>query len=86
MGIVGTIIIGIFVGLVARFVRSSDDHMGIILTSLVGICGAFIGRFTGQAIGIYSTNQAAGFVGAVVGAVLVLAFFKTSKYNRRIPH
>lgn len=86
MGMIGTIIIGLFVGLVARFVKSSDDKMGVVLTTLLGIAGAFIGRFVGQALGIYSSNQPAGFVGAVLGAVLILAFLKSASYTRRIPH
>jgi uncharacterized membrane protein YeaQ/YmgE (transglycosylase-associated protein family) len=85
MGIIGTIIIGFFVGLVARFIKSEDDQMGLLFTTLVGIIGAFVGRFLGQAIGIYKINDPAGFVGAVIGAVFVIAVLKlTSK--RRIMH
>ncbi len=85
MGTLGTIIIGLFVALVARFVRSNNDSMGIILTSIVGIGGAFVGRFLGQAIGIYSSNQAASAVGALLGAVVILALVKTEKFDRQIP-
>ncbi|MGZ3789572.1 MAG: GlsB/YeaQ/YmgE family stress response membrane protein [Bacteriovorax sp.] len=84
MGIIGTIIIGFFVGLVARFVKPGDDKMGVLFTTLLGIAGAFVGRFIGQAMGIYSSNAPAGFVGAVLGAVLVLAFFKTASKTRKI--
>ncbi|MDD4972767.1 MAG: GlsB/YeaQ/YmgE family stress response membrane protein [Bacteriovorax sp.] len=85
MGIVGTIIIGFFVGLVARFIKPDDDKMGLLFTTSVGIVGAFVGRFLGQAIGIYGVNEPAGFVGAVIGAVLVLALLKITN-NRRIIH
>lgn len=84
MSLIGTIVIGFIVGLVARFVKPGDDKMGIIMTTLVGIAGAFIGQFLGQALGIYSSNEPAGFVGAVVGAVLLLALLKTFTSNRRV--
>jgi len=72
-GIIGTIIIGFFAGLIARFIKPGNDSMGLIFTTLVGIVGAFVGRFIGQALGIYEANEPAGFIAAVVGAVLVLA-------------
>lgn len=83
MNIIGTIVIGFIVGLVARFVKPGDDHMGLLMTTLVGIVGAFVGQFLGQALGIYSSNEPAGFVGAVLGAVIVLALLKTFTTNRR---
>lgn len=86
MSLIGTIVIGFIVGLVARFVKPGDDKMGIIMTTLVGIAGAFIGQFLGQALGIYSSNEPAGFVGAVVGAVLLLALLKTFTSNRRVTY
>lgn len=85
MGIIGTIIIGFFVGLIARFIKPGDDNMGMLLTTLLGIVGAFIGKFLGQAMGIYGANEPAGFVGAVIGAVLVLALLSLTS-NRKITH
>lgn len=85
MNIIGTIIIGFFVGLVARFVRSEDDRMGFLFTTIVAIIGAFVGRFLGQAIGIYSTNEPAGVLGAVLGAIVVLTLLKTTT-NKKIMH
>ncbi|MFA6237709.1 MAG: GlsB/YeaQ/YmgE family stress response membrane protein [Bacteriovorax sp.] len=84
-GIIGTIIIGFFVGLIARFLKPGDDRMGLIFTTLVGVVGAFIGRFIGQALGIYRADEPAGFVGAVVGAVLVLALLSLTN-TKRITH
>lgn len=84
MGIIGTIIIGFLVGLIARFVKPGDDHMGLIFTTLVGILGAFVGKFLGQAVGIYSSSEPAGFVGAVLGAVFVLTILRAS--DRKIRH
>jgi uncharacterized membrane protein YeaQ/YmgE (transglycosylase-associated protein family) len=85
MSIVGTIIIGFFVGLVARFIKPDEDKMGLLFTTLVGIVGAFVGRFLGQAIGVYRADEPSGFVGAVLGAVIVLTLLKVTN-NRRITH
>ena len=76
MSWIGAIIIGFFVGLVARFVKPGDDKMGIILTTVVGIVGAIVGTYLGQAMGIYQEGEPAGFIGAVLGAILVLAGLK----------
>lgn len=72
MGIIGTIIIGFLAGLVARFLKPGDDGMGFILTTLLGIAGAFVATYLGQALGFYQVGQAAGFIGAVVGAIILL--------------
>lgn len=72
MGILGTIIIGFLVGLVARFLKPGNDRMGFIMTTIVGISGAFLGTYLGQLLGIYHVGETAGFLGAVIGAILVL--------------
>lgn len=71
-GIVGALIIGFFAGLIARFLKPGDDGMGIVMTSLLGIAGAFAAPYGGQALGLYAPGQTAGFVGAVIGAIVVL--------------
>ena len=79
MGIIGTIFIGLIVGLIARFIKPGDDSMGWIMTILVGVGGSLAATYGGQALGIYQAGQAAGFIGAVVGAVIllvVLSFLK----------
>ena len=75
MHIIGTIIIGFVAGLVARFLMPGRDPMGFVLTTLLGIVGAFVATYLGQALGWYSAGQGAGFIGAVVGAVIVLAVY-----------
>jgi uncharacterized membrane protein YeaQ/YmgE (transglycosylase-associated protein family) len=75
MHIIGTIIIGFVAGLVARFLMPGRDPMGFVVTTLLGIVGAFVVTYLGQAIGWYSAGQGAGFIGAVVGAVIVLAAY-----------
>jgi uncharacterized membrane protein YeaQ/YmgE (transglycosylase-associated protein family) len=72
MGIIGTIVIGFIVGLIARAVKPGDDKMGIIMTTLLGIAGAFLAGFAGQALGLYSASEPAGWIASVIGAVILL--------------
>ena len=76
MGIIITIIIGFVIGLVARFLKSGDQKMGFILTTVLGIVGAFVGSYLGQVFGIYRIGEPAGFIGAVIGALIVLALLQ----------
>lgn len=76
MDLIWTIIIGFLVGLVARFIKPGDEGMGFIATTFVGIIGAFAGSYLGQAMGIYHAGETAGFIGSVVGAIVVLAVLK----------
>ncbi len=79
MGIIGTIIIGLLAGLVARFLKPGDDSMGWIMTILLGIGGSLAATYGGQALGFYQAGQAAGFIGAVVGAVILLVLYSLIK-------
>ncbi|HOY03268.1 GlsB/YeaQ/YmgE family stress response membrane protein [Zoogloea sp.] len=72
MGILSTIFIGLLVGLVARFVKPGDDSMGWIKTILFGIGGSIAATYGGQALGLYQAGEGAGFLGSVVGAVILL--------------
>ena len=72
MGILGTILIGLLVGVVARFLKPGDQPMGWIMTILLGIGGSVVATYGGQALGIYHAGEAAGFIGAVIGAILLL--------------
>lgn len=65
-------LIGFVVGLIARAVMPGTQSMGLFLTSLLGIAGAFIAGFLGQAIGFYAPGQPAGFIASVVGALILL--------------
>ncbi|WP_019904381.1 GlsB/YeaQ/YmgE family stress response membrane protein [Methylobacterium sp. 77] len=76
MGIIWTIIIGFLAGVVAKFIMpGNNEPAGFILTAILGIVGAFVATFLGQALGWYGPNQGAGFIGAVVGAIVVLAIY-----------
>jgi uncharacterized membrane protein YeaQ/YmgE (transglycosylase-associated protein family) len=72
MHILWTLIIGLFAGLIARALHPGDDRMGLIATSFLGIAGAVVATFGGQALHFYRPGQAAGFIGAVVGAFVLL--------------
>jgi uncharacterized membrane protein YeaQ/YmgE (transglycosylase-associated protein family) len=75
MGIIGTIFIGLIVGLLARFLKPGDDSMGWIMTILLGICGSLATTYGGQALGIYRAGEGAGFLGALVGAIILLVIY-----------
>ena len=73
MGILWTIIIGFIAGVIAKFVTpGKNEPSGFILTTILGIVGAFVASFLGQALGFYQPGQGAGFIGAVIGAIVVL--------------
>ncbi|MFJ3483947.1 GlsB/YeaQ/YmgE family stress response membrane protein [Pseudomonas sp. NPDC090202] len=81
MGIIGTIFIGLIVGLLARFLKPGDDSMGWIMTIILGIAGSLVATYGGQALGIYEAGQAAGFLGALVGAIILLVIYSMVKKN-----
>jgi uncharacterized membrane protein YeaQ/YmgE (transglycosylase-associated protein family) len=74
MSIIWTIIIGFIAGIIAKFLMPGPhEPSGFILTTILGIIGAFVATWLGQALGWYGPNEGAGLIGAVVGAVIVLA-------------
>jgi uncharacterized membrane protein YeaQ/YmgE (transglycosylase-associated protein family) len=77
MGIIWTIIIGFLAGLIARWIHPgvSNEPSGFILTTVLGIVGAFVATFLGQAVGWYHAGEGAGLIGAIVGAVIVLVIW-----------
>lgn len=73
MGIIWTIIIGFIAGVIAKLITpGKNEPTGFILTTILGIVGAFVATFLGQALGWYHPGEGAGLIGAVVGAVVVL--------------
>jgi uncharacterized membrane protein YeaQ/YmgE (transglycosylase-associated protein family) len=73
MGILWLIIIGFVAGIIAKFLHpGSNEPSGFILTTLLGIVGAFVATYLGQALGWYHAGEGAGLIGAVVGAIIVL--------------
>ena len=76
MEILGAIIIGFIVGIIARIVTPGPGPRGFILTTVLGVVGALVATFLGQAVHIYQAGQPAGFFGAIVGAVIVLLVWR----------
>ena len=74
-----TLLIGLLAGIVAKLITPGKDPGGFIVTTLLGIAGAFVATFLGQKIGWYQMGQSAGFIGAVVGAVILLVAYHIVK-------
>jgi uncharacterized membrane protein YeaQ/YmgE (transglycosylase-associated protein family) len=84
MGIIWTIIIGFLAGIVAKFIMpGKNEPSGFVLTTILGILGAFLATYLGQFLGWYRADEGAGFIGAIVGAVLILAIWGAFAGNRR---
>lgn len=84
MGIIWTIIIGFVAGIIAKFVMPGDNEpSGFILTTILGIVGAFVATYLGQALGWYRPGEGAGLIGAVVGAIIVLFAYGAIAGRRR---
>ena len=84
MGIIWTIIIGFVAGVIAKFIMPGDNEpSGFILTAILGIVGAFVATFLGQALGWYQPGEGAGLIGAVIGAIVVLFVYTMVAGRRR---
>ena len=77
------ILIGFIVGLLARALKPGRDSMGIILTTLVGIAGALLAGWAGQAMHWYRPGEPAGFIGALIGAIVILVVVSLFRRPRR---
>jgi uncharacterized membrane protein YeaQ/YmgE (transglycosylase-associated protein family) len=83
MGIIWTIIIGFIAGVVAKFIMpGNNEPSGFILTAILGIVGAFVAGYLGQAMGWYQNGEGAGLIGAIVGAVIVLFVWNLFQRNK----
>jgi uncharacterized membrane protein YeaQ/YmgE (transglycosylase-associated protein family) len=73
MGLISTLFVGLIAGLIARFLVSGrPEPSGLLLTTLLGVAGAFVATFLGQSVGWYRAGDGAGIIGASVGAIIVL--------------
>jgi uncharacterized membrane protein YeaQ/YmgE (transglycosylase-associated protein family) len=77
------LLIGFVVGVLARFLKPGRDSMGFIMTILLGIAGAMLASWVGQAMGWYAPGQAAGFIGALLGAIAILVVVSLFRGRRR---
>jgi uncharacterized membrane protein YeaQ/YmgE (transglycosylase-associated protein family) len=85
MGILGWILFGLVIGAVAKLLMPGRDPGGIIVTMLLGIAGAVLGGFAGRALGIYREGEAAGFIMATLGAIVLLAIYRMMIRRRALP-
>jgi uncharacterized membrane protein YeaQ/YmgE (transglycosylase-associated protein family) len=76
MGVLGWILFGLVVGIVAKLLMPGRDPGGLIITTLLGIVGAVIGGFAGRSLGLYGPNEPAGFLMATLGAVVLLFIYR----------
>lgn len=76
MGILSWILFGLVVGVIAKLLMPGRDPGGFIITILLGIAGALIGGFVGRALGLYETNQGAGWIMSILGAIILLALYR----------
>jgi uncharacterized membrane protein YeaQ/YmgE (transglycosylase-associated protein family) len=84
MSIIWTIIVGFLAGLIAKFIMPGDNEpSGFIMTTILGIVGAFVASYLGQALGWYKAGEGAGFIGAVVGAIILLLIYGLVAGKRR---
>lgn len=81
LSLLGTLLVGLVVGFIARAIKPGDDKMGWIMTALLGVAGAFLATYVGMAMGWYQQGAAAGWVASVVGAVVLLVLYGLVKNN-----
>ena len=87
MELLWTLIIGLVVGAIAKLIMPGRDPGGIIVTMLIGVAGAFLAGFLGQALGWYNQGEGAGFIASIIGAMLLLFLYRlfTGRRGTTVP-
>ncbi|OJU86443.1 MAG: transglycosylase [Burkholderiales bacterium 66-5] len=75
LSLLGTLFIGLIVGLLARALKPGDDKMGWIMTCVLGVAGSFLATYAGQAFGWYQVGQTAGWIASIIGAIVLLVIY-----------
>ena len=75
LAFIGTLIVGLVVGLIARALKPGDDSMGWIMTIVLGIAGSLVAGYVGRALGWYQPGQPAGWIASVIGAIVLLVIW-----------
>lgn len=78
MGLIWTLIIGLLAGALAKLIMPGKDPGGCIITTLLGIAGAFLFTYIGKFLGFYEVGESAGFIGAVLGAIIILWIYRAA--------
>lgn len=84
MHVIGTFLVGLLVGIVAKFLMPGRDPGGFIITALLGIAGAFVAKWIGIQLGWYRPEDAAGFLASVIGAMILLFLYRIIFHRRRV--
>ena len=82
MELLWTLVVGLIVGALAKFIMPGKDPGGIFITIILGIAGALLAKFLGQALGLYAEGETAGLIGAVIGAILLLWIYRMVRTRR----
>jgi len=83
MSFIYTVLIGLAAGAIAKLIMPGKDPGGWIVTTLLGIAGAIVAKYLGQLVGLYAEGETAGFIGAVVGAVILLGAYRLVTKSRK---
>ena len=75
MSLIGTLFVGLVVGLIARAITPGEDRLGWIMTALLGVAGSFLASYVGVALGWYETGQTAGWIASILGAIVILFIY-----------
>lgn len=75
MAFLGTVLVGLVVGLIARAIKPGSDKMGWIMTIILGVLGALAAGYVGRALGYYQPGEAAGWIASVIGAIVLLVIY-----------
>ena len=82
-----TLVVGLIIGIVAKFLMPGRDPGGFIITALIGVAGSFLAHFVGAQMGMYNPGEPAGFIASVIGAVVLLMIYRAMvSRNRTITH
>jgi len=85
MSLLWTILVGFVVGVIAKLVHPGKENMGLIMTTVLGIAGSLLAGYVGQLIGWYQAGQGAGFIGSLVGAIVILVIYGMVKGKTGTP-
>ncbi|MEY2953877.1 MAG: hypothetical protein RLZZ401_1964 [Pseudomonadota bacterium] len=75
MSLIGTFLVGLVVGFIARMLKPGNDSMGWIMTGVLGVAGSFLAQYAGTALGLYRQGDIAGWIASVVGAIILLLIY-----------
>ena len=83
MSFIYTVLIGLIAGAIAKLIMPGKDPGGWIVTTLLGVAGAIVAKYLGQLVGLYAEGETAGFIGAVVGAIILLGAYRLVTKSRK---